>query len=325
MGIDDKHIGKRVDVYLLEVLRDRGIEKFSRSMLKDNWGDFVKINDVYQKPSYKIKSNDRVDINIDNVERLEDKIIQKIEIKSQEKKLEIIYEDKNMLVMNKPKGMVIHPGLGNTENTLANFVRGYLESRNEYDPLLNRGGVVHRLDKGVSGIVVFAKNVLIQKYLQKQFEEHNVNKVYLAEVELKNISDDIENLIPSKMLDIKNELKNLESNEFEMDGSWLKVEGYVRRSSSNRLKMEFQKYQDGNSRYSLSYVKFVDNNNVLVVIKTGRMHQIRATLSYLGVYIKGDTLYSSKKENKMPDSIELDSIYLAFKGIDGGDYSFSKY
>ena len=322
--VDEKNLRKRLDVFLSEYLLSEGYKIFSRSFLKENWENLIKVNDRDLKPSYKLKEGDRVEIDMQKINELAEGINNSVGIEGQDGELDILFEDSNFLVINKVKGMVVHPGIGNKENTLANIVRGYLERKDEFDKGVDRAGIVHRLDKAVSGLIVFAKTVTSQRFLQKQFEEHSVKKTYLAEVEYNGIATVPEVVIPEDDLDIKEEIEKLVKNDFKCDDSWYKAEGYIKRSNRSRVKMSFQVYKSGNAKYALSYIKPIGKDKLLIMIETGRMHQIRATLEYLGIKIKGDTLYGSTKGTEMPDAIELTSILLSFKNMDNKNITLSK-
>lgn len=316
--------GKRVDLLLSEYLKE---EKclLSRTFIKDNWEGLLKVNGSEVKPSYKTREGDIVEINMDKITELSSSLSHSVGIKGQEYNLEILFEDKDFLVVNKAKGVVVHPGIGNTENTLSNYVKGYLELKGEFDEAVTRAGIVHRLDKGVSGLIVFAKNAQAQIHLQEQFQSHTVRKIYLAEIEYKQLSSDFKKYFSQKEKSVESVVEDLERKEFVFDDTWYKAEGYIRRSSRNRVKMEFKKYQSGNSKYALSYIKPISENQCLIYIKTGRMHQIRATLESLGVNIVGDTLYKGCGGSSMPEEIALESVYLAFKDINGEEISISKF
>jgi len=177
---------------------------------------------------------------------------------------------------------------------------------------------VHRLDKPVSGLILFAKNAESQLYFQKQFEEHKIEKIYLAKVEYGNdFNTELKAKIPLNPLDVSKELDKLVQNNFEIDDTWLKVEGYIGRSSINRMKMTFKTYTFNHGRYALSYIKPISADEFLVIIKTGRMHQIRATIEYLGANIVGDTLFKTLKGGIVPDEIELESILLCCNDMQG--------
>lgn len=323
--IKQKQSGKRLDVFLLEYLENRGEDTFSRNFLTNNWDSLVTVNGKQLKQSYKLKEGDEVEVDMEKVEQLKAGMKRSSNIKAQEGDLEVLFENEGFLIIEKPKGLVVHPGVGNQENTLANYVKGYLEEKGEFDNALTRAGIVHRLDKGVSGLIVFAKNVAMQKHLKEQFEKHEVKKIYLADIEYKQLRRGIRKYFPEKDKDIADEISKLEVNGFECDSSWFKAQGYIARSPRNRVKMQFRKYLGRGGKKALSYIKPISQEQVLVVIKTGRMHQIRATLEYFGVGIKGDTLYGLSKSSTMPDKIALKAILLSFKELNGDDFTIIKY
>ncbi len=293
----------------------------SRSFLQKNWDNIVLINGKVSKPAYKLRLDDEVTIKDDNIETIiKGKSIDN-NLEPQLYPLEIVSETDDYLIINKPKGIPVHPGVGNPKDTLANYVIGYLASKNQYDSRIERGGIVHRLDKSVSGLILFAKTLEAQKYFQKQFEEHKVNKIYHAVVDYgKDMNKEIVQFMPEIPLNINSEIDKLISRNFEIDNSWLKMEGYIGRSNANRMKMMFKTYLAGKSKYALSYIKPLNSRELLIIIKTGRMYQIRATLEYLGIHIIGDTLFETVKGGKIPQAIELESILLSAKDMQGNSF-----
>ena len=168
-SIEAKNSGKRLDVFLAE-----NISKFTRSFLKKLiTKKQVKLNNkVVLLPSTKVKVKDQITINViyKNIEDITPKKI----------KLNIIHEDKDVLVLVKPKGMVVHPGAGNYENTLVNaLVYKYKKNLSNLNGLL-RPGIVHRIDKDTSGLLVIAKNNLAHAILGQQFSKHTIKRKYLC-------------------------------------------------------------------------------------------------------------------------------------------------
>jgi 23S rRNA pseudouridine1911/1915/1917 synthase len=327
LKIDEKNKGKRLDLFVSETLHDGDYKFISRNFLTNNWDGIVKVDGVSRKQSYKLKLGEEVDIDMNKVEALKEKMTSSTEIKPQQGDLEVLFESDDFLIIDKPKGVVVHPGIGNEDGTLVNYVKGYLSEKDDFKEEVQRAGIVHRLDKGVSGLIVFAKNLEMQKHLQDQFENHDVRKIYLAKVEYKELRRGIKKYFPSEeseYLDIESEIEKLEKSDFSFDKSWFKAEGYISRSPRNRVKMQFKKYFGRRGKKAISYIKPVNKDQVLVVIKTGRMHQIRATLEYFGIGIVGDTLYGFARATSMPDSIELRSVFLSFKELDGSDFTIIK-
>ena len=168
-SVDRENNGKRLDVFLAG-----NIKQLTRSFLKKLIENKqVRLNNkVLVSPSAKIKFKDLVIVNViknNNQQILPKKI-----------DLDIIYEDKDILVINKPKGMVVHPGAGNYENTLVNaLLYKYKRSFSDIKGLL-RPGIIHRIDKETSGLLVVAKNNLAHSNLGKQFSKHTIKRKYLC-------------------------------------------------------------------------------------------------------------------------------------------------
>lgn len=319
-------VGKRVDVFVLESLKGGEFALVTRSFLKKYWENLILVNGKITKPSLKLKENDMVNIDTSLLAERVEKDNSLSTVIPQVGKLDIIFEDSDVLILNKKAGVVVHPGSGNMDHTLSNYVVGYLQSKGELDSRVKRGGIVHRLDKGVSGLILFAKTLESQIYYQKQFEERKVIKIYHAKIEDGNLPIILKENI-EKDTDIFSVLKKLEQNNFVVGEDWYKVEGYMQRNNVNRMKMRFLPERFNSvAKYALTYIKPLNENELLIKIETGRMHQIRATLEYLGVNIIGDTLYSTKKGRAgVPDSIELTSILLSFLNMKGERETFYLY
>ena len=315
INIGEKLSGQRIDKCLVDILKNFDIKIPSRSLLQQLTGEKVLVNGGIVKRSYKLKERDVLEIDKEAFQSALEKIDLSISIVPQKKELEIVYEDSNYIVLNKEKGMVVHPGVGNSKGTLANYIRGYLEEKQEYDPLVDRAGIVHRLDKGVSGLMVVAKKKEMQEFLKKQFQNHEVEKIYRMETEKFKESE-------LDMLEIVDGF-SLEDG-VNIDKRWLTVKGYIGRSRRNRIRMEFKSYEFGGSKFAVSHFLRIGEDTFLVKIDTGRMHQIRATLCYLGRYITGDSLYTPGSRVFTPDSINLESIYLSFKDPSGEKKIFNR-
>jgi 23S rRNA pseudouridine1911/1915/1917 synthase len=306
--VDQKYQGERIDKFTEIKLKDLGFKQATRSMIKDAISKGCSVNGQKTKPSYKLKMEDEIYIDEKFWKEFFEKQNLSEDIITQKGNLEIIYEDEYLIVLNKPKGMVVHPGVGNRKNTLANYLKGYLQSNKQFDQNMDRAGIVHRLDKGVSGILVTAKNKEVQDALKKQFAKREVEKIYLAEVE-KYKSSEITSFKPKDKSKVLEKIKN---KRFEKE-DWFEAKGYIGRDIVNRYKMKFKLYEFRGSKPAKSYILPVEDNQLLIKIVTGRMHQIRATLYYYGFYVIGDDLYKPGNRKNSSNEIMLKSVYLSFK------------
>jgi 23S rRNA pseudouridine1911/1915/1917 synthase len=306
--VDSKDQGERVDKFVELKLKDMGFKQVTRSMIKDDISRGVDVNGDEANPSYRLKIGETVEINREYWEEFfESKDFSK-EIEPEKGDLKILFEDKDLIVLFKPKGLVVHPGVGNRKGTLANYLKYYLQSKNEFDNSMDRAGIVHRLDKGVSGLMVVAKNKVVQEKLKKQFANREVDKIYMAGVE-KFKSSEISSIEPRGLDEV---LEQIENGKINYD-NWFEAKGYIGRDKRDRYKMAFKLYEFGGSKVAKSYILPLKGDKLLIKIVTGRMHQIRATLKYFGYYIKGDTLYNPNTRGNNSDEIMLESIYLSFK------------
>ncbi|MDI3478221.1 MAG: rRNA synthase [Thermoanaerobacterium sp.] len=245
-------VDKRIDSFLASEL------DYTRSYLKKLiLNGLVKVNGSSIKPNYKLKEGDSVDVNIPEAEE--------IDLMPENIPLDIIYEDDDIIVINKPQGMVVHPAPGNYSGTLVNALLYHCKNLSGINGEL-RPGIVHRLDKDTSGVMVVAKNDKAHLDLSNQIKERTILKKYIAIVE-GVIKDD--------------------------EGS---IEAPIGRDHVERKKMAVT--EDG--RYALTLYKVLERykNNSLIeaTIKTGRTHQIRVHMSYIGHPIVGDEVYGYKKQ-----------------------------
>jgi 23S rRNA pseudouridine1911/1915/1917 synthase len=305
--IDSKFHDERLDKFIELQLKELGFDQATRSMIKDNVSEGSKVNSEDVKPSYRLKQGDEIDIDQEYWENFFETQDLSEEIIPQKGELNILYEDQYLIVLLKPKGLVVHPGVGNQKDTLANYLKEYLQSKNEFDINMDRAGIVHRLDKGVSGIMVTAKNKSVQEKLKQLFARREVEKIYLAQVERFKPSE-LESFSKQDLDKVLDEVMNQEISYED----WFKAKGYVGRDNVNRYKMAFKLYEFGGSKSAKSFLLPIKEDQILVKIVTGRMHQIRATLYYYGYYIKGDNLYTPGKGESTSEEIMLKSIYLSF-------------
>ncbi len=306
-------VGIRVDKFLSNLYPE-----ISRSFLAKNIQNFLLVDGKKVKQSYRLKEGQSVDVDFEKLKQKYEQEIGEVELQSkicpQEGELEIIYEDGDSLVLNKQPGVVVHPGIGHEDQTLANYVKQYLLKKGSYDVELQRAGIVHRLDMPVSGLIIFAKNRRSQKHLSEQFEKHCVLKIYMADYEVlggEKLFKDFKKI--EKVFELIEQYKN----DLTLDlGDWQEISGSMKRDPANRKRMLFQKsIYDERLRYAQSYILPLSESRMCVLIKTGRMHQIRATLKSLGVVLKGDALYGWKKE--VGHNIGLRSVVLGFVDMEG--------
>lgn len=254
-------INKRLDAFLAEK-----IESWSRSKLAkliDN-GE-VLVNGKRSKSSYKVHKSDEIEIELN--ENLDESF------EPENIPLNIIFEDEFLAVVNKKAGMVVHPAAGNLSGTLANAIayhfRFQIPDSKPNPETRNRIGIVHRLDKDTSGLIVVAKNQEIQEKLSEQFRNREVFKSYVA-------------LVHGYMC--------------EESG---KIDAPIGRDRNNRLKMSINNH----GRNALSFWKirerFDDFTLLDIEIKTGRTHQIRVHLASIKHGVVGDELYNGGRDNNV--------------------------
>lgn len=251
--VKDDEVGKRIDSYLSN--KDNEISRVAVQRLIKN--DKILVNGKSTKASYKVQENDSI--------KVEEEKPKEISLKPQDIPVEIIYEDKDIIVVNKPKGMVVHPANGNPDGTLVNSLMSICKDSLSGIGGEIRPGIVHRLDKDTSGVIVVAKNDKAHINLSEQIKNHKVEKTYIALV--KGV---------------------VKANEATIDMP-------IGRSTKDRKKMAVTK-TGKNAITHFKVIKRFHNYTLLEVkIETGRTHQIRVHLSQIGYPIVGDTTYSNGK------------------------------
>ena len=245
--IPERMIDQRIDLALSEMLPDYSRSKVT-AWIKS--GDAL-INKKKFKPKDKVSGNEMVFLTLtqkDNNYWLPEKI-----------DLNIVYEDDHIIVINKPFGLVTHPGAGNLNGTLANALLYHDSSLSSLD----RSGIVHRLDKNTSGLMVVSKNLKSQKFLVEQLQNHLVEREYSAIVYGHMISG----------------------------GS---INEPIGRDSKDRVKQTIS----ANGKEAISHYRVIDrfksHTHVKVVLETGRTHQIRVHLSHIGHPLIGDPMYGGR-------------------------------
>ncbi|MBO6233285.1 MAG: RluA family pseudouridine synthase [Clostridia bacterium] len=243
---------KRIDAYLAE---KTDYSRVTIQRLIDE--KKITVNGKNIKASYKVQLDDSIEI--EEVEAKE------ISLKAQDIPVDVLYEDNDIIVINKPKGMVVHPANGNPDGTLVNAVMAICKDSLSGIGGEIRPGIVHRLDKDTSGVIIVAKNDKAHINLSEQIKNHEVEKTYIAIVR-----------------------GNIPENEATINMP-------IGRSTKDRKKMAVTK----SGKNAVTHFKVLKRHNnytlVEVKIETGRTHQIRVHLAEIGFPIIGDTVYSNGK------------------------------
>ena len=258
-SVDSNNNGKRLDVFLSE-----NIGQFTRSFLKKLIEDNqVKLNNkITPLSSTKVKYKDLIIVNIVD-KNTKDIVPKKID-------LDVIYEDKNILIINKPKGMVVHPGAGNYENTLVNaLLYKYKKNLSDINGTL-RPGIVHRIDKETSGLLVIAKSNFAHANLGEQFSKHTIERKYLC-------------LAWGVVRPLNGKISTL-----------------ITRDKKNRQLMTVSDIKGKKAITNYKTIKVFNIKDIPKIslieckLETGRTHQIRVHLKYKGTSLLGDKQYGKK-------------------------------
>lgn len=282
LKVENADVGTRIDRWLRDKLPD--ISRSSIQKLIE--GSMISVNCVITVKNYKLRHGDTVHIKIPEVEEFVPK--------PQNIPLDILYEDEDLLVVNKIKGMVVHPGAGHHENTLVNAL---LHHCNGNLSILNgdiRPGIVHRLDKDTSGLLVVAKNNFTHESLARQLKERTIKRQYEA---------------------IVHGTMNKESDT---------INAPIGRNMTNRTKMCVTEHNSKNAITHFSIIEqYAGYAYIRVSLETGRTHQIRVHMDYIGHPIIGDEVYGVRKRNSKTSSLRgqcLHSKLLGFTHPRSGDY-----
>lgn len=243
---------------------------FSRSLIDKMIADgFVNVNGEKIKSSYLIKENDIIDI--------KDDYLKKTSIEKEAIPLDIVFEDDDIMVINKPSGLVVHPGFGNQKHTLVNALLNHTDNLST-EKGLDRAGIVHRLDKDTSGLMLVAKTNKAHELLGEDFKKHLVKRNYIAL---------LMGIFPSNKA---------------------KIDIPLGRSKTDFRKQEAR--EDGKRAITnLEVLKRYDKYTLVkLMLETGRTHQIRVHLSYLGYPIYNDPTYSNNKTTDFGQFLHSSSI-----------------
>ncbi|MFA5411019.1 MAG: RluA family pseudouridine synthase [Candidatus Omnitrophota bacterium] len=263
---------KRLDIFLADFSRENKLglsREFIKKLILS--GNVSLGNSSLSKTHYKVKINDEIKL------RIEDK--EASVARPENIPLEIIYQDKDLAIINKPAGLVVHPGAGNSEHTLVNALLYHFKELSDINP--GRPGIVHRLDKDTSGLLVIAKNNPSHLALSEQFSRHTIKRKYTA-------------LVRGRV-------------EFDEDVIELPIgrHPYKRKDMS----VGFGKH----TRYARTHYRTLKRRRDFSLLElepfTGRTHQLRVHLAFLGHPVLGDTKYGKNNEFKR---LALHARYLGF-------------
>ena len=251
--VNENDKGKRLDIYIAE-----NFNELSRTMIKKLIeSNNILVNDKSEKVSYKVQANDNISIDVPEAKETK--------LKAQEIPLDIIYEDSDIIVVNKPKGMVVHPANGNPDGTLVNAILSIWKNSLSGIGRELRPGIVHRLDKDTSGLIIVAKNDKAHINMSEQIKERNVKKTYIALVR-----------------------GNVPEEEATINMP-------IGRSTKDRKKMAVTK----NGKQAITHFKVLKRYSkytlLEIKIETGRTHQIRVHMAEIGYPVVGDAVYSNGK------------------------------
>lgn len=267
--IEEKDNGVRADKIL-----SSEIDSLSRSFIQGLFEEGkILVNGKEVKGKVKLKTGDKVEVNVPELEELK--------VEAEDIPIEILYEDNDIIVVNKEKGMVVHPAAGNYNGTLVNALLHHCDDLSGINGVI-RPGIVHRIDKNTSGVLVIAKNDFAHQELAMQFKDHSIKREYYAIVE----------------------------------GRMGKLEGTIDaplgRHSKDRLKYAVVK--EGKRAVTHYEVLEIYNGYSLVKcsLETGRTHQIRVHMAFIGHPLVGDEVYGLKKQKFVKDGQALHAKNLGF-------------
>lgn len=252
---NEKNLSERIDKFVLEYFGDVYTRSFVQKLIND---EKIFVNGKSVKASYKMRMGDEIsilDFEIKRLEVLEQNIV-----------LDVVYEDSDIIIINKPKGMIVHPAQNVYKDTLVNALMYHCKDLSSINGV-ERPGIIHRIDKDTSGLIVVAKNDFAHKFLGEQFKVHSIKREYVALVH-----------------GIIKKSKGL-------------IETNIGRNPKDRIKMGVvQKGKEAITEYKVLR-RYRRCTLIKCKLYTGRTHQIRVHMSHIGFPLVGDPLYGLKKDN----------------------------
>ncbi|MCX6811052.1 MAG: RluA family pseudouridine synthase [Candidatus Berkelbacteria bacterium] len=275
--VEKSEAGERLDVFLQQKIPD-----FSRNQIQDSIKTKrILVNNFPTKPAGKINTDDQIQIDIDYF----DDLSKPIELIAEKIPLDVLFEDENILVIDKPAGMVVHPAHGNLSGTLVNAILDYepniadtVTTGTNYEKM--RPGIVHRLDKDTSGVIIVAKNAKSLSSLSKQLANKTIKKTYLS----------------------------LVFGETAKSGE---IKSFLGRDKNDRKKIAVTDKDHGKlaiTKFKKTQSRSYGDNKLsllLIEIPTGRTHQIRTQMKSIGHPVIGDQTYFTKESKNISDIIGI--------------------
>lgn len=272
-------IGTRLDKYLTDQISDQS-RSYIQKLLDDN---FITVNGKSVKSNYKLRAGDMIAVEIPDAEELD--------IEPEDIPLDIVYEDDDIIVVNKPKGMVVHPAPGHTSGTLVNALMYHCkDSLSSINGVL-RPGIVHRIDMDTTGLLVACKSDQAHRVLSDKFKVHDIHRVYTAIV----------------------------YNQFATDEGT--IDKPIARHKTDRKKMSI----DPNGRHAVTHYRVIERlkQNFSLVeceLETGRTHQIRVHMASINHPLLGDEVYGPKQKPFATQGQVLHAGVLGFDHPITGEY-----
>ncbi len=276
---ETEDIGSRIDVFIAEELDELTRSAVQKLIAEGN----VWVNDAHVKANYKLKGGESIRLLLPQAEETE--------ILPEDIPLDILYEDDSVIVVNKPQGMVVHPAAGHSSGTLVNALLFHCKDSLSGINGQLRPGIVHRIDKDTSGVLMAAKNDKAHHFLAEQLAEHSITRKYIA----------------------------IAMNGFREDSGT--VDAPIGRDPKDRKRMTVTQR---NGRHAVTHYRVLERFGQLslieVQLETGRTHQIRVHMSHIGHPLLGDPVYGSKKQPYRLQGQALHAAKLGFIHPDSKEY-----
>lgn len=278
-NVSEENVGERIDKYLSLQCPDIS-RSYLQKLVKEH---LVFVNDKEIKANYKVQKEDTICVNFPEIKELD--------ILPEEIPLDILYEDDSLLIINKPKGMVVHPAAGHTSGTLVNAVLYHCKGNLSGINGVLRPGIVHRIDKDTTGALVICKDDITHRDLAEQLKVHSISRKYRAVVS---------------------------GNLKEEEGT---IEGPIGRHPTDRKKMAINHThgKDAVTHYRV-LERFKNATYIECQLETGRTHQIRVHMSSIGHPLLGDEIYGSSKNPYHLEGQTLHAMILGFIHPKTGNY-----